>query len=112
MAKLHEKFKKKEFLYFLIYRFVGGIPFFVSNISADELEPGKWKFFVADDYCYIGSTPTNTEIEEGKYSKENNVFKNQNEITQHINSIEKVKSELNDDIRTLELKNWLNYLKN
>jgi len=42
---------------------------------------------------------------------ENNVFKNQNEITQHINSIEKVKSELNDDIRTLELKNWLNYLK-
>ena len=31
-SSLHEKFKKKEFLYFLIYRFVGGIPFFVSNI--------------------------------------------------------------------------------
>ena len=29
---LNEKFKKNEFLFFLIYRFVGGIPFFVSNI--------------------------------------------------------------------------------
>ncbi len=29
---LTEKFKKNEFLFFLIYRFVGGIPFFISNI--------------------------------------------------------------------------------
>ena len=29
---LTEKFKKNEFIYFLIYRFVGGIPFFISNI--------------------------------------------------------------------------------
>ena len=29
---LNEKFKKNEFLFFLIYRFVGGIPFFISNI--------------------------------------------------------------------------------
>ena len=29
---LQEKFKKNEFLFFLIYRFVGGIPFFISNI--------------------------------------------------------------------------------
>ena len=29
---LNEKFKKNEFLFFLIYRFVGGIPFFLSNI--------------------------------------------------------------------------------
>ncbi len=29
---LNEKFKKNEFLYFLIYRFVGGIPFGISNI--------------------------------------------------------------------------------
>ncbi len=29
---LNEKFKKNEFIYFLIYRFVGGIPFFISNI--------------------------------------------------------------------------------
>ena len=29
---LIEKFKKQEFLYFFIYRFVGGIPFFIANI--------------------------------------------------------------------------------
>ena len=29
---LHEKFKKNEFFYFLIYRFVGGIPFSISNV--------------------------------------------------------------------------------
>ena len=30
--KLNQKFKKNEFNFFLIYRFVGGIPFFISNI--------------------------------------------------------------------------------
>jgi len=29
---LNENFKKNEFVYFLIYRFIGGIPFFISNI--------------------------------------------------------------------------------
>tara|TARA_B100000214_G_scaffold325441_1_gene262984 strand:+ start:3903 stop:4619 length:717 start_codon:yes stop_codon:yes gene_type:complete len=29
---LTDKFKQNEFLFFLIYRFVGGIPFFISNI--------------------------------------------------------------------------------
>ena len=29
---LTEKFKRNEFIFFLIYRFVGGIPFFLSNI--------------------------------------------------------------------------------
>tara|TARA_B100001121_G_scaffold308382_1_gene332263 strand:- start:50 stop:766 length:717 start_codon:yes stop_codon:yes gene_type:complete len=29
---LTEKFKKNEFLFFLTYRFIGGIPFFISNI--------------------------------------------------------------------------------
>jgi transcriptional regulator len=43
---------------------------------------------------------------------EKNVFKNQDEIDQHVNSIEKAKSNLSDDARTIELKNWLNYLKN
>jgi len=43
---------------------------------------------------------------------EKNVFKNQDEINRHINFIEKAKSTLSDDIRTIELKNWLNYLKN
>ena len=31
-SNLTEKFKKNEFTFFLIYRFVGGIPFFISNI--------------------------------------------------------------------------------
>ena len=31
-SNLKEKFEKNEFLFFLIYRFVGGIPFFISNI--------------------------------------------------------------------------------
>jgi len=39
-----------------------------------------------------------------------NVFKNQNEIKQHINSIERARDELKDDMRTRELKNWLDYL--
>jgi len=30
--KLEEKFKKSEFLYLLIYRFVGGIPFQIGNV--------------------------------------------------------------------------------
>jgi len=40
-----------------------------------------------------------------------NVFKNENEINQHISLIEKAKVQLKDDNRLLELKNWLNYLK-
>ena len=43
---------------------------------------------------------------------EKKVFRNQNEINQHVNSIEKAKLDLSDDVRTIELKNWLNYLKN
>jgi len=43
---------------------------------------------------------------------EKNVFKNQDEINKHINSIEKAKIDLSDDARTIELKNWLSYLKN
>ena len=31
-SSLNEQFKKNEFNFFLIYRFVGGIPFFISNI--------------------------------------------------------------------------------
>ena len=29
---LEKKFKKSEFIYLLIYRFVGGIPFAISNV--------------------------------------------------------------------------------
>jgi len=31
-SNLDQKFKRNEFTFFLIYRFVGGIPFFISNI--------------------------------------------------------------------------------
>ena len=41
-----------------------------------------------------------------------NIFKTQDEINQHVNSIEKAKLDLSDNVRTVELKNWLNYLKN
>ena len=41
---------------------------------------------------------------------ERNVFKNQHEIDQHIKSIEKAKVSLSDESRTLELKNWLEYI--
>ncbi len=43
---------------------------------------------------------------------EKKIFKNQSEIELHINTIEKAKTELSDEQRTIELKNWLNYLKN
>ena len=42
---------------------------------------------------------------------DNKSFKNETEINQHINLIEKAKAQLKDDIRLLELKNWINYLK-
>ena len=39
------------------------------------------------------------------------IFKDINEVNSHIKVIEKAKTELKDDIRTIELKNWLNYIK-
>jgi len=42
---------------------------------------------------------------------DNKSFKNETEINQHVSLIEKAKAQLKDDIRLLELKNWLNYLK-
>jgi len=42
---------------------------------------------------------------------DNKIFKNETEINQHISLIEKAKVQLKDDIRLLELKNWINYLK-
>jgi len=41
----------------------------------------------------------------------NDIFKNINEIESHIEVIKKANVKLKDDIRTLELKNWLNYIK-
>jgi GMP synthase (glutamine-hydrolysing) len=38
-------------------------------------------------------------------------FNNEDEIDQHINLITKEDLKINDNTRTLELKNWLNYLR-
>jgi len=40
-----------------------------------------------------------------------NIFRDTNDVNTHIEVIEKANTELKDDIRTLELKNWLNYIK-
>ena len=40
-----------------------------------------------------------------------NIFSDINDLNTHIKVIEKAKTELKDDIRTLELKNWLNHIK-
>ena len=51
---LNEKFKKNEFLFFLIYRFVGGIPFFLSNILPTLFNVKIKNFFFGS---IIGMTP-------------------------------------------------------
>ena len=49
-----EKFKKNEFTFFLIYRFVGGIPFFISNILPTLFNVRIKNFFLGS---VIGMTP-------------------------------------------------------
>ncbi len=51
---LTEKFKKNEFIFFLIYRFVGGIPFFLSNILPTLFNIKVKNFFFGS---VIGMTP-------------------------------------------------------
>tara|TARA_B100000029_G_scaffold504071_1_gene582252 strand:+ start:1385 stop:2026 length:642 start_codon:yes stop_codon:yes gene_type:complete len=51
---LNEKFKKNEFIFFLIYRFVGGIPFFISNILPTLFNIKVKNFFFGS---LIGMTP-------------------------------------------------------
>jgi len=51
---LHEKFKKNELFFILIYRFVGGIPFFISNILPTLFNVKVKNFFFGS---LIGMTP-------------------------------------------------------
>ena len=51
---LTEKFKENEFTFFLIYRFVGGIPFFISNILPTLFNVRIKNFFLGS---VIGMTP-------------------------------------------------------
>ena len=50
----------KIFIKFLIVLYVA-LP---SNLTA--LEVGKWSFEKTDDYCYIGSLATDTDLQPGK----------------------------------------------
>ena len=51
---LTEKFKENEFTFFLIYRFIGGIPFFISNILPTIFNVKIRNFFLGS---VIGMTP-------------------------------------------------------
>ena len=51
---LTEKFKQNEFTFFLIYRFIGGIPFFISNILPTIFNVKIRNFFLGS---VIGMTP-------------------------------------------------------
>ena len=51
---LNEKFKKNELIFFLIYRFIGGIPFFISNILPTLFNVKIKNFFSGS---IIGMTP-------------------------------------------------------
>ena len=53
-SNLKEKFKKSEFLYLLIYRFVGGIPFVLSNILPCIFNVKTYNFFIA---TFLGIIP-------------------------------------------------------
>ena len=53
-SNLNEKFKQNEFSFFLIYRFVGGIPFFISNILPTLFNVKIRNFFFG---TLIGMTP-------------------------------------------------------
>jgi len=53
-SNLKEKFKKSEFLYLLIYRFVGGIPFALSNILPCIFNVKTYNFFIA---TFLGIIP-------------------------------------------------------
>jgi len=51
---LEEKFKKSEFIYLLIYRFIGGIPFAISNVLPCIFNVKARNFFWA---TFIGILP-------------------------------------------------------
>ena len=47
---------------YLIFLFL----FCISLPTLAEIEQGKWNFVKDPDYCYIGSSPENTDVPEGK----------------------------------------------
>jgi uncharacterized membrane protein YdjX (TVP38/TMEM64 family) len=53
--KLQEKFKKSEFLYLLIYRFIGGIPFQIQNVLPCIFNVKVYNFFWSTFFGIIPS---------------------------------------------------------
>ena len=53
-SNLEEKFKRSEFLYLTIYRFIGGIPFAIQNIIPCIFNVRALNYFFA---CLLGLTP-------------------------------------------------------
>ena len=53
-SNLTDQFKTNEFIFFLIYRFIGGIPFFISNILPTIFNVKIRNFFLGS---VIGMTP-------------------------------------------------------
>ena len=51
---LETKFKKNEFMFFLIYRFVGGIPFQIANLLPVLFNVKPWVFLVGS---FLGIMP-------------------------------------------------------
>ena len=54
-------FMKNRFFLFLILTFS-----IISSYASGEIEKGKWNFIKDQDYCYIGSSPVEEKIPEGK----------------------------------------------
>jgi uncharacterized membrane protein YdjX (TVP38/TMEM64 family) len=52
---LEEKFKKSEFIYLLIFRFVGGVPFQIQNVLPCMFDVKIYNFFWA---TFLGVIPT------------------------------------------------------
>tara|TARA_B100001057_G_scaffold296297_1_gene296430 strand:- start:48 stop:767 length:720 start_codon:yes stop_codon:yes gene_type:complete len=53
--KLEEKFRKSEFTYLLIYRFVGGIPFQIQNVLPCIFDVKIFNFFLS---TFLGMIPS------------------------------------------------------
>ena len=53
--KLEEKFKKSEFMYLLIFRFVGGIPFQIQNVLPCIFDVKVFNFFWS---TFLGLVPS------------------------------------------------------
>lgn len=62
---LEYKFKKSEFLYLLVYRFVGGIPFAISNVLPCMFNVKIYNFFLATFIAMIPQLFIFTSIASG-----------------------------------------------